>query len=171
MNAGDIRAGDLVQIKPVTVKEIDALDGVFYAESGGPADQWFWLSDVESIISRAPTPEETIAKLRAENAELRNDVNAAERAFAEISRKYFAAIAKFPPPEPPKDPAPWYPPQQDGYGLWVEGPPPMNLRGGTFEVLYGRERSDKEFRRFGFKASPIYFQSSVAHCIKLEGDQ
>ena len=74
-NKLDLRVGDVVRLKPLTVRQIDADGDVFFRGFRG----LFEIEAIESIISRAETPQETIARLEAENAELRRDLQASEQ--------------------------------------------------------------------------------------------
>jgi hypothetical protein len=60
----NVRVGDVVRLKPQTLNKVDHRDQMFeYGDA-----QWGSFSDIESIISRAETPQEEIARLKAENA-------------------------------------------------------------------------------------------------------
>ena len=63
-NKLELRVGDVVRLKPMTVFET-FLDGDFQIEG---CDGFLKTDMVESIISRAKTPQETIARLEAELA-------------------------------------------------------------------------------------------------------
>ena len=122
----DIRVGDIVQPKPMRVTafregDTDAIycevvDGTLIG--GQPAQEYLWVGSVHHIISRAETLEDEVARLRAENAGLRNDVKAAEAA-------YEAELAKA---------------EAKGYIQWSGGEPPVyshvhvsvRLRDGSF---------------------------------------
>ena len=74
-NKLELRVGDVVRLKPMTVRQIDNDGDLFFQGFRG----LFEPDAVESIISRAETPEETIARLEAENAALRRDLQASEQ--------------------------------------------------------------------------------------------
>ena len=63
-NKLELRVGDVVRLKPMTVFET-FLDGAFQIEG---CDGFLKTDMVESIMSRAKTPQETIARLEAELA-------------------------------------------------------------------------------------------------------
>ena len=61
-----LRVGDVVRLKPLTVKKVD--DDHIRVYEIDWIDCWFNQSLVEEIISRAETPEEELERLRAELA-------------------------------------------------------------------------------------------------------
>lgn len=72
----DIRAGDVVRLKPVTVAEV-------FDDGDIEAYGLFFKSDmVEEIVSRAETPQETIARLKAELAVEKEKSRTMASAFA-----------------------------------------------------------------------------------------
>ena len=74
-NELELRVGDVVRLKPLTVRQIDPDGDVFFRGYRGLLD----IETIESIISRAETDAEKIARLEAENAELRRDLQASEQ--------------------------------------------------------------------------------------------
>lgn len=73
-NKLELRVGDVVRLKPMTVKEFFDDGDILFAEGN-----WSKAQLIESIISRAETDAEKIARLEAENAELRRDLQASEQ--------------------------------------------------------------------------------------------
>jgi hypothetical protein len=63
----EVREGDVIRLKPMTVSCVDA-DGDFYVTDGYTYDgrTWFEPDMVEEIISRIETPEETKERLESE---------------------------------------------------------------------------------------------------------
>ena len=70
MSALDIRVGDVVRLKPVTVSRVFESGAFCVEESEYVPDDYslFYPDMVEEITSRAETPQETIARLEAELA-------------------------------------------------------------------------------------------------------
>jgi hypothetical protein len=158
----------------------------------GEGENWRHIrvpySHVMSLIERPIPPEtdaEKIARLERELEEKNADVLAAERAYDDLFAKFdILRGLKLPLPEPKqtwtpngwdvsdlqvKPDAPWYPPQLEGYGPWIEGPPASYLSAGLFQALAPHERRDKVFTAFrGFLGGDRY-QHCVAHCYKLGG--
>jgi hypothetical protein len=64
--------------------------------------------------------------------------------------------------------APWYPPQQEGYGPWIEGPLPLDLKV-EFHVLMETEREIKCFNSTSQINPKVWQKDVVAYCIALEG--
>ena len=74
-NKLNLRVGDVVRLKPLTVRQIDNDGDVFFQGFRGFVEP----EAVESIISRAETDAEKIARLEAENAGLCRDLQASEQ--------------------------------------------------------------------------------------------
>lgn len=65
----DIRVGDVVRLKPMKVEAAcGETVGLAPLDPKSDRTECVWLDHIESIISRAETPEETIARLEAELA-------------------------------------------------------------------------------------------------------
>ena len=74
-NKLELRVGDVVRLKPLTITEIyDDGDMCFKEDVGLICPDL-----VDEVISRAETDAEKIARLEAENAELRRDLQALEQ--------------------------------------------------------------------------------------------
>ena len=147
MSALDIRVGDVVRLKPMTIVSLPPRGG-FMARYDNPSDSdgesrgsaHLYFDTVESIISRAETDAEKIARLEAENAELKARL----------------------------EPRPlWYPPSDDRFGPWIDGPPPKG-KSHTYQTLLAEER---EKQCFDDAATPYpeLFQMAVAHRVFLGG--
>ena len=69
MSALDLRVGDVVRLKPMKVESAcGETVGLVPLDSKSDRTECVWLEHIESIISRAETPKETIARLEAELA-------------------------------------------------------------------------------------------------------
>jgi hypothetical protein len=62
---------------------------------------------------------------------------------------------------------PWYPPQQEGFGPWVEGPPPLGFKG-RYQSLFMFERHNQSYRPSILRRGTLHHQSAVAHCLEVQ---
>lgn len=74
------------------------------------------------------------------------------------------------PPEPEPEPVaetPWYPPQQEGFGPWIEGLP-SQTPAKPYQLLAEYERETKFYTRAIFEGRQlIQINRYVAHCVRL----
>lgn len=164
-------------------------------EGWGDMAGFFWLPNslIEEVVSRSETPEQmasrlsgelsvalrtleaksaeledyrtrkeaTIRQLFAANQELTFRVQALEASFLQKEQKELNELTLTPPE------APWYPPQQEGYGPWIEGPPPLDWRG-PFQIVTESERNKDFHYSNAICWCPEDWQTAVAHCFPLE---
>ena len=143
MAALDIRVGDVVRLHNGTVETYDqTLLTISIPVGIGFTSAKFSVhrSAVAEIISRAETDAEKIARLEAENAELKARLE----------------------PKPL-----WYPPFDDRFGPWIDGPPPLG-RSHTYQILLAEER-EKQCFDDATTQYPELFQMAVAHRVFFGG--
>ncbi len=109
--------------------------------------------------------EATIRQLFAANQELTFRAQALEASLAKLEAFHAQAPAAAPKEEAPE--APWYPPQQEGYGPWIEGPPPLDWKG-PFQIVSESERNKDFHYSNAICWCPEDWQTAVAHCFPLE---
>lgn len=187
----NLREGDIVRIAPLSVDEV--AEGRFRPKG---LDHFIPNGFISEVLARFESPEETISRLKSEqNAilqivqekqewvdrllvekqELTFRVTALEASFSEKKNEQTEqAFREAGFSESAIDFAmstveekPWYPPQQEGYGPWIEGPPSLDLDG-PFQALTPGERA----RDFAYSSTELYFAKNwpeaVAHCLPLE---
>jgi hypothetical protein len=189
----EIRVGDVVRLKPMVVRQIDDDGDVFFKGCRGLLD----IEAIESIISRAETDADQIARLNRELEEQKADVRAAEKAFddlqsrynrlelhsTDLAQRYEAQVNYTQKLEARvglediteleggimKPEVPWCPPRLKGYGAWIEGPPPRWMPAGSFQPLAPEERDGKTFYAVRGDYDATEYQHCVAYCIKPSG--
>lgn len=138
----DIRVGDVVRLVDFKITEVShgGFVGDFLTTMGkGFA---FPTRFAAQFVSRAETDAEKIARLEARVKEL------------EAQQKPVALM---------------YPKQLDGYGPWIDGPPPLHLVAGTFRTLENVTRLGTTFIRHSGMGGygPERCQKHIAYCLEL----
>ena len=162
MDKKDIRIGDTVEVS--FKAKVTGKNGDYANLDVGKTVVALEYYLISNVIARAETDTQKTARLEARVAELEkeNDV----LAQGQLSRYR----QRFPDMEAAwtEQEKPWYPKQLEGFGPWIEGPPPLDLPLGSFQPLGPHERESKSFYTISGNMGAGAYQHCVAHCIKKD---
>lgn len=187
IKTNDILAVKAKALRPYTVRSKNGTVGMVQVEIN---QQTFKLpvSQVHSVLERAETDAEKIARLEARVAELEEQNGELAQGQLSRYRQRFPSMAEAWPEQKPEEkviPAanksrwdfcsgkkkkPWYPPQPRGFGPWIEGRVPEDvLRKGAFQILYRDERREKTYTALNYSMGGFVVskpENVVAYCLK-----